>query len=251
MAIRAYQQARGQGHRNVCLIPVSAHGTNPASAVMAGMRVVIVASDEAGNVDMADLKAKAALHKDELSESKGMGFRRAAAAVPVHQPTESWKVSRKALGMGCDCKSLYELLSTLIKHVLGCSEDKLLQFLQLRCLNDTSKAFEEEMAEVEEAGAKVYVSNLVVMEAYFACQHHYGMAKEDVIEGLRKLLSVPTFMTHPELQGLLAMEGLARAKLGLLDRLIHAEARTARLESVTFEKAAGRLGGVRLLASAE
>ena len=107
------------------------------------------------------------------------------------------------------------------------------------------------MAEVEEAGAKVYVSNLVVMEAYFACQHHYGMAKEDVIEGLRKLLSVPTFMTHPELQGLLAMEGLARAKLGLLDRLIHAEARTARLESVTFEKAAGRLGGVRLLASAE
>ena len=67
MAIRAYQQARGQGHRDVCLIPVSAHGTNPASAVMAGMRVVVVASDEAGNVDMADLKAKAAQHKDALA----------------------------------------------------------------------------------------------------------------------------------------------------------------------------------------
>ncbi len=59
MAIAGYHKARGQGHRNVCLIPISAHGTNPASAVMAGMKVVVVACDDNGNVDLADLKAKA------------------------------------------------------------------------------------------------------------------------------------------------------------------------------------------------
>jgi glycine dehydrogenase len=67
MAIRAYHEARGQGHRNVCLIPISAHGTNPASAVMAGYKVVVVNSDERGNVDLADLKAKAAAHADKLA----------------------------------------------------------------------------------------------------------------------------------------------------------------------------------------
>lgn len=67
MAIRAYHESRGQGHRNVCLIPISAHGTNPASAVMAGYKVVVVASDAKGNVDLADLKAKAAAHADNLA----------------------------------------------------------------------------------------------------------------------------------------------------------------------------------------
>ncbi len=67
MAIRAWQQARGQGHRKVCLIPTSAHGTNPASAVMAGMRVVPVAVDAKGNVDIDDLRAKAAQHTDDLA----------------------------------------------------------------------------------------------------------------------------------------------------------------------------------------
>lgn len=67
MVIRAFHQSQGQGHRNVALIPSSAHGTNPASAVMAGMQVVIVACDERGNIDVADLKAKAAQHKDQLS----------------------------------------------------------------------------------------------------------------------------------------------------------------------------------------
>jgi glycine dehydrogenase len=67
MAIRAYLQSTGNGHRNVCLIPTSAHGTNPASAVMAGMQVVVIASDEEGNVDMADLKAKAAEHSANLA----------------------------------------------------------------------------------------------------------------------------------------------------------------------------------------
>ena len=59
LAIRAYHAARGEPHRNVCLIPSSAHGTNPASADMAGMEVVVVACDERGNVDFDDLRAKA------------------------------------------------------------------------------------------------------------------------------------------------------------------------------------------------
>ncbi len=67
MVIRAYHNNRGDQHRNVSLIPASAHGTNPASAVMAGMDVVIVKSDEEGKIDVADLKAKAELHKDSLS----------------------------------------------------------------------------------------------------------------------------------------------------------------------------------------
>lgn len=67
LTIREYQRALGQGHRNVCLIPVSAHGTNPASAVMAGMKVVVVKSDENGHVDRKDLAAKAAEHSENLS----------------------------------------------------------------------------------------------------------------------------------------------------------------------------------------
>ena len=67
LAIRRYHISRGEGHRNVVLIPVSAHGTNPASAVMAGMKVVVTKCDEQGNIDVADLKAKALEHKDDLS----------------------------------------------------------------------------------------------------------------------------------------------------------------------------------------
>ncbi len=67
LAIRAYHQARGEGHRDVCLIPSSAHGTNPASAVMAGMKVVVVGCDRDGNVDLADLRAKADQHAGNLS----------------------------------------------------------------------------------------------------------------------------------------------------------------------------------------
>lgn len=67
MVIRAYHQSRGDHHRNICLIPSSAHGTNPASAVMAGMKVVVVKCDEAGNIDIEDLKARAEEHKDNLS----------------------------------------------------------------------------------------------------------------------------------------------------------------------------------------
>ncbi|WP_409315852.1 aminomethyl-transferring glycine dehydrogenase [Pseudomonas sp. KCJK9016] len=67
LAIRKYHESRQQGGRDICLIPSSAHGTNPASAQMAGMRVVIVECDEAGNVDLEDLKAKAAEAGDKLS----------------------------------------------------------------------------------------------------------------------------------------------------------------------------------------
>ncbi|MDA3961008.1 MAG: aminomethyl-transferring glycine dehydrogenase [Planctomycetota bacterium] len=67
LAIRGYHRSRGQGHRDVCLIPTSAHGTNPASAVMAGMRVVAVRCNDRGDIDLADLEAKAEQHKDELA----------------------------------------------------------------------------------------------------------------------------------------------------------------------------------------
>ena len=67
LAIRAYHRDRGEAHRTVCLIPSSAHGTNAASAVMAGMRVVVVACDADGNVDLVDLDAKIAKHRDELA----------------------------------------------------------------------------------------------------------------------------------------------------------------------------------------
>ena len=66
LAIRAYHRARGEGHRNVCLIPQSAHGTNPASAVLAGMQVVVVASAADGTIDLQDLAAKADRHAREL-----------------------------------------------------------------------------------------------------------------------------------------------------------------------------------------
>ena len=67
MTIRAYHQSNGDHHRNICLIPASAHGTNPASAVMAGMKVVVTKTDEKGNIDVEDLREKAILHKDNLS----------------------------------------------------------------------------------------------------------------------------------------------------------------------------------------
>lgn len=67
LTIRRYQEANGQGHRNICLIPASAHGTNPASAAMAGMQVVVVACDDHGNIDLNDAKAKAEQYRDNLA----------------------------------------------------------------------------------------------------------------------------------------------------------------------------------------
>ncbi len=67
LAIRAYHESRGESHRNICLIPSSAHGTNPASAQMCGMKVVVTSCDEKGNVDINDLRAKAELHSENLA----------------------------------------------------------------------------------------------------------------------------------------------------------------------------------------
>ncbi|MCK0160674.1 aminomethyl-transferring glycine dehydrogenase [Allomuricauda sp. F6463D] len=67
MVIRAYHESRGESHRNICLIPASAHGTNPASAVMAGMKVVVTKTDDKGNIDMDDLVEKAEQHAENLA----------------------------------------------------------------------------------------------------------------------------------------------------------------------------------------
>ncbi len=67
MVIKAYHESRGDHHRNICIIPSSAHGTNPASAVMAGMKVVVTKSTDEGNIDVDDLREKAELHKDHLA----------------------------------------------------------------------------------------------------------------------------------------------------------------------------------------
>ena len=67
MVIRAYHQSRNDHHRNVCIIPASAHGTNPASAVMAGMKVIVTKTDERGNIDWEDIQDKAIAHKDNLA----------------------------------------------------------------------------------------------------------------------------------------------------------------------------------------
>lgn len=113
--------------------------------------------------------------------------------------------------------------------------------------SDLAYAARVYLAETEQLGSKVYVSNLVIMEAYFACQHHYNMPKADVLRGLLTLLSVPTFVVHPQLLTILSTEGLATAQPGFLDRLIHAEARSAHLPLVTFEKAAARLADTQIL----
>ena len=67
LVIARYHESRGEGHRRICLIPSSAHGTNPASAALAGMKIVVVRCDGDGNIDLADLKEKAATHKDNLA----------------------------------------------------------------------------------------------------------------------------------------------------------------------------------------
>ncbi|MEM8927793.1 MAG: aminomethyl-transferring glycine dehydrogenase [Bacteroidota bacterium] len=67
MTIRAYHKSRGEGHRNICIIPASAHGTNPASAVMAGMKVVVTKTDENGNIDVLDLEEKVDVHSGNLA----------------------------------------------------------------------------------------------------------------------------------------------------------------------------------------
>ena len=69
MAIKKYHESRGEGHRNICLIPTSAHGTNPATAVMCGMKVVPIMPDESGNIDIEDLKKQIAKHQGNISSA--------------------------------------------------------------------------------------------------------------------------------------------------------------------------------------
>jgi predicted nucleic-acid-binding protein len=105
----------------------------------------------------------------------------------------------------------------------------------------------EYLAQIEKAGAAVFISNLVVSEAYYACHYHYDIPKGEVLRGLSMLLSKPTFVVHPALLNLLAANNLATSKPGFLDRLIHAEYSGSGLPLVTFEKAAERLPNTRLL----
>ena len=105
----------------------------------------------------------------------------------------------------------------------------------------------EFLAGIEDVGGRILVSNLVIAEAYYACQHHYGLPKSEVVPGLHALLSQPTFLVHPDALDLLAQEGIAAAKPGFLDRLIHAEYAELGAPLVTFEKAARKLPGGRVL----
>ncbi len=105
----------------------------------------------------------------------------------------------------------------------------------------------EFVAGIEDAGGRLLVSNLVIAEAYFACQHHYRLPKAEVIAGLRALLARHTFIVHPDALALLSQDGIAAAQPGFLDRLIHAEYAELGAPLVTFEKAARNLPGVRLL----
>jgi len=103
------------------------------------------------------------------------------------------------------------------------------------------------MDAVEKAGMRVLVSNLVLAEAYFACQHHYGISKESVLQGMGALLARQTFVVHPAALELLSLRGIASAKPGFLDRLIHAEYARFGTPLATFEKAARKLSGVKWL----
>merc|ERR1719471_2497170 len=69
MAIKKYHESRGEGHRNICLIPTSAHGTNPASAVMCGLKVVPIPCDERGNIDIEAVKSRLEKHKGFISSA--------------------------------------------------------------------------------------------------------------------------------------------------------------------------------------
>ncbi len=103
------------------------------------------------------------------------------------------------------------------------------------------------VAETEERSQSLIVSSLVLSEVYFACQHHYGMAKRDVLEGMYSLLSKPVFRLEVDVQQILGQVGMATAKPGFIDRLIHLEYKQAGTGLVTFEKSAAKLPGSEVL----
>ena len=95
MCIKGYHASRGDAHRDICLIPVSAHGTNPASAVMAGLKVLTVQTDTEGNIDIEDLRAKATKHADKL-----------AALMVTYPSTCVARLLRLRLRAGVHCGSI-------------------------------------------------------------------------------------------------------------------------------------------------
>lgn len=103
------------------------------------------------------------------------------------------------------------------------------------------------MDSVEKSGKRVLVSNLVIAEAYFACQHHYGISKGNVLKGMATLFASRTLVVHPATLELLSRHGIASAKPGFLDRLIHAEYARIGTPLATFEKSARKLSGVKWL----
>lgn len=128
----------------------------------------------------------------------------------------------------------------------GLDTSVLVRLLTGRPAEQANTAYEF-LAEAEEAGEGILVSNLVVAEAYFACQHHYRLPKVEVLRGLAELLSKPTFVVQPALLHILAQDGIATSKPGFLDRLIHAEYAASAITLATFERSAARLPGTRVL----
>lgn len=112
---------------------------------------------------------------------------------------------------------------------------------------EQTKAALTHLAETEAAGMRLVVSNVVVMECYFACQHHYGTSKKDTLKALLKLLSMPTFLTDPNLEGILKTKQLASKNPGFVDRMIHAEYTSLGVPLITFEKSARRLPETEVL----
>ena len=105
------------------------------------------------------------------------------------------------------------------------------------------------LAETQAKRQRVFVSNLVICEAYFACQHHYQMPKQAVLKGLHQLVSQPIFSMEKSILSLLGTKDMARAKPGFVDRLIHSEYHKQGIGMVTCEKAASKLSHVQILKS--
>jgi predicted nucleic-acid-binding protein len=100
------------------------------------------------------------------------------------------------------------------------------------------------------AGQRVEISDLVLAETYFALQFHYGVGKAEALKALREMVDDPAVAASEAARGVLAIAGLSRAKPGFVDRLIHAGYRSGGSGMATFEKAAGKLPGVTVLAAA-
>ncbi len=103
------------------------------------------------------------------------------------------------------------------------------------------------LAETQEMGLRLTISDLVLAESYFACQTHYEVPKQQVLDGMQQLFSDPLFVLSPHAGRILSRPGLGSAKPGFIDRLIHAEYTGGGGHLVTFEKSAGRLPGSSIL----